>query len=62
MSNKYFISGGTLDDGSKKDLFISDGKISGFENSLEYIKAEINSITKTTTNMYTFALPAAITI
>ena len=32
MSNKYFISGGTLDDGSKKDLFISDGKISGFEN------------------------------
>ena len=32
MSNKYFISGGSLDDGSKKNLFISDGKISGFEN------------------------------
>ena len=32
MSNKYFISGGTLDDGSKKNLFISDGKISGLEN------------------------------
>ncbi len=32
MSNKFFISGGTLDDGSKKNLFISDGKIRGFEN------------------------------
>ena len=32
MSKNYFISGGTLDDGSKKDLFISEGKISGFEN------------------------------
>ena len=32
MNKKYFISGGTLDDGSKKDLLISEGKISGFEN------------------------------
>ena len=32
MSKKYFITGGTLDDGSKKDIFISDGKISGYEN------------------------------
>ena len=32
MSEKYFITGATLDDGSKKDIFISNGKISGFEN------------------------------
>ena len=32
MSKKYFISGATLDDGSKKDLLISEGKISGFDN------------------------------
>jgi len=32
MSKKYFISGGTLDDGTKKNIFISDGKISGYEN------------------------------
>ena len=32
MSKKYFITGGTLDDGSKKDIYIADGKIIGFEN------------------------------
>lgn len=32
MSEKYFITGATLDDGSKKDVYISNGKISGFEN------------------------------
>jgi len=32
MSTNYFISGGTLDDGSRKDLYIADGKIEGFEN------------------------------
>ena len=44
MSKKYFITGGTLDDGSKKDIFISDGKISGYENpsnsGAEVINAE----------------------
>jgi dihydroorotase len=32
MSKKYFIKGGTLSDGSKKDMYISDGKIAGFSN------------------------------
>ena len=32
MSKTYFISGATLDDGSRKDLYIADGKIAGFEN------------------------------
>lgn len=32
MNHKYFISGATLDDGTQRDLFISDGKITGFEN------------------------------
>jgi dihydroorotase len=32
MSGKYFISGATLDDGSKKDIYIADGKIMGYEN------------------------------
>ena len=32
MNHKYFISGATLDDGTQRDLFISDGKIIGFEN------------------------------
>lgn len=32
MSEKYFITGATLDDGTKKNIFISAGKISGFEN------------------------------
>jgi dihydroorotase len=32
VNHKYFISGATLDDGTQRDLFISDGKITGFEN------------------------------
>jgi len=32
MSENYFIKGGTLSDGSKKDMYISDGKIAGFSN------------------------------
>ena len=32
MINKYFITGATLDTGEKKDIFISDGKIAGYEN------------------------------
>ena len=32
MSKNYFIKGGTLSDGSKKDMYISDGKIAGFSN------------------------------
>jgi len=32
MSGKYFITGAKLDDGSKKDIYIADGKIIGFEN------------------------------
>ena len=32
MSKEYFIKGGTLSDGSKKDMYISDGKIAGFSN------------------------------
>ena len=32
MSKNYFIKGATLSDGSKKDLYISDGKIAGFAN------------------------------
>lgn len=32
MSKKYFFQGGTFDDGSKRDIFISDGKIGGYEN------------------------------
>ena len=30
MSKEYFIKGATLSDGSKKDMYISDGKIVGF--------------------------------
>ena len=32
MSKKFFIKGATLSDGSKKDMYISDGKIAGFTN------------------------------
>lgn len=32
MSKNYFITAATLSDGSKKDLYIADGKIAGFEN------------------------------
>jgi len=32
MSKEYFIKGATLSDGSKKDMYISDGKIAGFTN------------------------------
>jgi len=32
MSKNYFIKGGILSDGSKKDMYISDGKIAGFSN------------------------------
>jgi len=32
MSKEYFIKGATLSDGSKKDMYISDGKIAGFSN------------------------------
>jgi dihydroorotase len=32
MIKNYFINGATLSDGSKKDLYIADGKIAGFEN------------------------------
>ena len=32
MSKNFFIKGGTLSDGSKKDMYISDGKIAGFSN------------------------------
>lgn len=32
MSKSYFISGGTCSDGSKRNLSISAGKISGYEN------------------------------
>lgn len=32
MIKNYFITGATLSDGSKKDLYIADGKIAGFEN------------------------------
>lgn len=34
MSKNYFISGGTLDSGDKKNLFISNGIIAGYENPL----------------------------
>ena len=44
MSAKYFITGGTLENGGKKDFFIADGKIIGFENpansGAEIISAE----------------------
>jgi len=33
MSKNYFVTGATLSNGSKKDLYIADGKIAGFENS-----------------------------
>ena len=32
MSKEYFIKGATLSDGSKKDIYISHGKIAGFTN------------------------------
>ena len=32
MTKKFFIAGATLADGSKKDLFLADGKILGYEN------------------------------
>ena len=35
MSNTYFISGATLDDGTQKDLLIVDGKINGYENPVD---------------------------
>jgi dihydroorotase len=35
MSKTFFISGATLDDGTRKDLFIADNKIAGFENPLD---------------------------
>ena len=35
MRKEYFIKGATLSDGSKKDVYISDGKIAGFTNPTE---------------------------
>jgi dihydroorotase len=35
MSKTFFISGATLEDGTRKDLFIADNKIAGFENPLD---------------------------
>jgi len=32
VTKKFFIAGATLADGSKKDLFLADGKILGYEN------------------------------
>ena len=44
MNEKYFITGGTLENGGKKDIFIADGKVVGFENpansGAEVISAE----------------------
>lgn len=46
MNHKYFISGATLDDGTQKDLFISDGKIAGFENPSNSGAEVINAVGK----------------
>ena len=43
MSKKYFIPGGILDDGSKKDLLVSDGKIIGYENPVNSSAEIINA-------------------
>ena len=43
MSKKYFITGGILDDGSKKDLLVSDGKIIGYENPVNSSAEIINA-------------------
>lgn len=32
MSEKYFITGGTLDNGVQRDIYIADGKVMGYEN------------------------------
>jgi dihydroorotase len=46
MSNKYFIEGATLEDGTRKDLFISDGKIEGFKNPSNSNAVVINAAGK----------------
>jgi len=46
MNHKYFISGATLDDGTQKDLLISDGKITGFENPANSGAEVINAVGK----------------
>jgi len=46
MNHKYFISGATLDDGTQKDILISDGKIAGFENPKNSGAEVINAVGK----------------
>jgi dihydroorotase len=46
MSKTFFISGATLDDGTRKDLYIADGKIAGFENPSDSNALVINATGK----------------
>ena len=46
MSKEFFISGAILDDGTRKDLFIADGKIAGFENPANSKAVVINATGK----------------
>jgi dihydroorotase len=46
MSKEFFISGATLDDGTRKDLYIADGKIAGFENPANSKAIVINATGK----------------
>ena len=43
MSQKYFIQGASLEDGTRKDLFIADGLIAGFENPANSNAVVINA-------------------
>ena len=46
MKHKYFIEGATLEDGTRQDLFISDGKIEGFKNPANSNAVVINAAGK----------------
>jgi len=46
VSKEFFISGAILDDGTRKDLFIADGKIAGFENPANSKAVVINATGK----------------
>ena len=46
MSQKYFIQGASLEDGTRKELFIADGLIAGFENPANSNAVVINATDK----------------
>jgi len=46
MIEEFFIAGAKLDDGTQKDLFITDGKIAGFENPAGSKAVIVNAVGK----------------